>query len=237
MAGQPIAVRLRATNTSRQPTVLRFTSGQRFDFTVFRVGQRESVYTWSATRMFLQAVGSLALRPGQSQNYEAAIGDEMGTLGPGRYRLIARLANSPRPIVAAPVEFEVADSGLAITARTDKTSYRIGEPVRIEASVTNRLDRANTARFESGLEMDAIITDEAGRQVWTYGANLRFIRVLGEVTWQPRQVKSYSFEWNGVPFPGEDGQARLAPGRYRVQAVLQSTPQLLAPPVEIEITS
>lgn len=81
-----------------------------------------------------------------------------------------------------------------------------------------------------------LIRDEAGKPIWNYGANLRFIRVLGEVTWNKGETKTYSATWNGVALPGETVPASLEPGRYQVQAVLQSTPPLLSAPVSIEIT-
>lgn len=236
--GQPIEVRLSAANISRKPATLSFSSGQRFDFSVYKLGQREPAYTWSASRMFSQIVGSLTLRPGQKQDFEAAIGDEMGSLGPGRYRLLARLSNSPRPVVAAAIAFEIVDLGLSIAARTDKTSYKIGEPVQIDIAVANRLARENTVPFGSGLSFDVLIRDEAGRLVWTYGANLRFIRVLGSMTWRKGETKNFSAVWNGVALPGQAPQPpALKPGRYRVQALLASTPLLLAAPIDIEITS
>jgi hypothetical protein len=234
--GQPIAVRLTATNTFKRGAYLRFSSGQRFDVQVYRVGESEPAYTWSATRMFLQSLGSLWLKPGQSQSYEASIGDEMGQLKPGKYRLEARLTNSPRTITAAPVEFEVTDLALSMTARTDKSSYKVGEPVQVDVAVANRAAGANTVRFDSGLACDVLISDEMGNSVWTYGANLRFIRVLGDVTWQKGETKTYSANWNGVALPRETPAASLEPGRYRVQAVLQSTPALYAAPVFIDIS-
>lgn len=234
--GQPIKVRLTATNTYNRGAYLRFTSGQRFDLTVYPVGSNEAAYTWSAARMFIQSLGSLWLKPGQSQSYEAAIGDEMGSLKPGKYRLVARLTNSPSRIFAAPVEFEVVERGLAMRTRTDKTSYKIGEPVRIDVAVTNRKATANRVNITSGMACDVFISDEAGTPVWNYGANLRFIRVLGDVTWQKGETKNYSFEWNGVALPRETTATALEPGRYRVQAVLQTTPEFQAPPVFINIT-
>jgi hypothetical protein len=35
------------------------------------------------------------------------------------------------PIVAAPIHFEIAAPTLAVTARTDKTTYKVGEEVKI----------------------------------------------------------------------------------------------------------
>lgn len=235
--GQPIAVRLTAANASKRDALLRFSSGQRFDFSVYKVGQRESVYTWSASRLFLAATGSLRLRPAQKQKFDASVGDEMGSLGPGKYRLLARLTNAGRPIAAPPIAFEIVNLGLSITARTDKASYKIGEPVRIDVAVANRLARANKVPFNSGMTFDVLITDEAGKLVWNDSANKRYIQVLGSLTWQPRETKNLSAEWNGVALPGELPAQPLKPGRYKVQALLASTPNLLAAPIEIEITS
>lgn len=234
--GQPIQVRLRATNVHNRGAYLQFTSGQRFDLRVFRKGTSESVYTWSASRMFIQSLGSLWLRPGQSQTFEDSIGDEMGQLQPGKYRLEANLSNSPRPIVAPPVSFEIVQAGVKLSARTDKTRYKKGEEVRVQMTATNSSSQAHTLRFESGLDADALISDEAGNPIWTYGANLRFIRALGDVKWNKGETKRYSMTWNGVPLPGETVPTTLVPGRYRVQGVLRSTPEILAPPVFIEIT-
>ena len=120
--GQPIQVSLTATNTSKRGAYLQFKGGQRFDISVYPVGQSTSVYTWSASRMFIQTLGSLWLKPGQSQKFEATIGDEMGQLKPGKYRLLAHLTNAPRRISAAPIAFEVVDLGLAPETRTGKAN-------------------------------------------------------------------------------------------------------------------
>lgn len=244
--GQPIQVRLKATNIHNRGAYLSFTSGQRFDLSVYPVGKNQSVYTWSATRMFLQALGSLWLKPGQSQNFEATIGDEMGQLPPGKYRLIARLTNSPRPIVAAPAYFEVSKSSqslpsqslesIAMTAKTDKTTYKVGEPVRIDVTATNLTGQEQRLQFGGGLDCDILITDESGRPIWTYGANLRFIRALGEVAWQKGETKNYTRTWDGIALPQETTDNTLKSGRYRVQAFLASTPQVNAPPIYIQIT-
>ena len=242
--GQPIQVRLTATNTSKRNVYLRFTSGQRFDFSVYPIGKGDAVYTWSASRMFLQALGSLSLRPGQSQKFEASIGDEMGQLPSGKYRLLARLTNSPRPIVAVPAYFEVLNSpapsvpsgGLSLTARTDKTTYKVGEPVRIDVNAANVTGQEQRLQFGGGLDCDVLISDEAGKPVWTYGANLRFIRALGEVIWQKGETKNYTRLWDGIALPQETTATTLKSGRYRVQAFLASTPQVNAPPIYIQIT-
>jgi hypothetical protein len=234
--GETINVRLTARNTAKRGAYLRFTSGQRFDLQAFRQGEKEPSYTWSASRMFTMATGSLWLKSGQSQVFDASIGDEMGPLRPGKYLLRAQLSNSPRPIEAPPVSFEITEPAISLTTRTNKTSYAIGERVQVEVAVANRSAQAQRLNFESGLDCDVVVSTEAGAPVWTYGANLRFIRALGEVTWNKGETKNYSRTWNGNALPSDATPAQLEPGRYQVQAVLRSKPEVLGAPVFIELT-
>lgn len=237
--GQPIAVRLTATNTHTSGAYLRFTSGQRFDFSIYPLGKKDAVYTWSASRMFMQALGSLWIKLGQSEEFVENIGDEMGQLKAGKYQLFARLTNSPNNILAAPILFEVRDLGILVTTTTDKTSYKIGEPVEINLTATNHkinLDSKtndNNLVFSSGQMFDVVITDEAENQVWNYGANLRFAQNVHLEIWKKGETKKYSTTWNGISL---GNSPKLAPGRYRVQGVLQSTPNVYAAPVFIDIT-
>ena len=167
--GQPILVHLIATNTDCSGAYLEFTSGQRFDFSVYSLDQKddkkESVYTWSASRMFMQVLGSLWIKPGQSEKFETAIGDEMGQLKPGKYELIAHLTNSPKNIVAAPASFEIVDSGISMTTTTDKASYKLGQSVGIDLAVANQKNGVNRLPFRSSQMFDVFITDESGGQI------------------------------------------------------------------------
>ena len=212
--GQPISVRLSATNTHRSGAYLRFTSGQRFDFTVYKAGTNESVYTWSASRMFMQSTGFLWLKPGQSENFEANIGDEMGALKPGKYKLVARLTNSPNSIIATPITFEVVDLGIELTTTIGKTTYKVGEPVKINIKVKNRLSKANSVPFRSSMIFDAIIFDETEKQIWNYGANVRFAGGLRRIQWKAGETKSYPTTWNGVSLANADPSTSLPPGRW-----------------------
>lgn len=235
--GQPIRVSLTAANTFKRGAYLSFTSGQRFDFSVYKAGSSETVYTWSATRMFAQAMGSLWLKPGQSQNYDANVGEELSALEPGKYRLVARLTNSPRPIVAAPIHFEIAAPTLTVTARTDKTTYKVGEEVKIFVAITNRAQRENVADIRSGMIADFLVSDENGAPVWNYTANLRFVRILGETSWKAGETKNLSATWNGIALPRETVGAAVPPGRYRVQGVLSTNPAVFSKPVYIRVTN
>lgn len=230
--GQPITVRLNATNTHSSGAYLRFTSGQRFDFSVYKVGTKDTVYSWSASRMFAQSTGSLWIRPGQNQEFEANIGDEMGQLKPGNYRLQAHLTSSPRSVSAAPIFFEIVDLGIAMTTRTDKTTYKIGEPVKIDMTVANRKTNGNSIPFRSSQIFDVFVADELGNPIWNYGANVRFAQNRHDEIWKKGETKKYATAWDGRHLGSAPA---LLPGRYRVQGVLQSTPLLYATPVFIDI--
>jgi len=231
--GQPISVHLTATNTHSSGAYLKFTSGQRFDFSVSRIGQKETVYTWSAARMFTQALGSLWIKPGQSEEFDASVGDEMGQLKPGKYQLVAHLTNSPNSIFAAPVAFEVVDTGITLTTATDKTSYTIGEDVEIGLAATNRKNGVARLPFRSSQLFDVFITDESGAQIWNDGATKRFAQNQHDESWKKGETKKFTSRWNGSSL---GVSPKLSAGRYRVQAVLQSTPNVYAAPVFIDIT-
>lgn len=105
-ASEPIKVTLKATNIQEKDAYLKFSSGQRFDIKVFKVGLAEPVYVWSANKMFSSATGTVKLKMAERETYTTQIGDEMGELQPGRYRLEAHLTNGSR-VRALPVEFTI----------------------------------------------------------------------------------------------------------------------------------
>lgn len=105
-AGEPVKVTLKATNIQRKDAYLKFSSGQRYDFKVFKLGEKEPVYIWSANKMFTQMTSTLKLKMGERQTYSTEIGSEMGELPPGRYRLEAHLTNSSQ-VRALPIEFTI----------------------------------------------------------------------------------------------------------------------------------
>jgi len=61
---------LHVTNTTASAVELEFTSGQRYDFQVARQ-DGETVWTWSATRSFIQSLGTATLGAGESLRYSA----------------------------------------------------------------------------------------------------------------------------------------------------------------------
>lgn len=236
--GEPIKVTLKATNIQRKDAYLKFSSGQRFDLKVFRVGEKESVYTWSAEKMFAQMISHVKLKQGGSEVYEGEIGSEMGELTPGLYRLEAQLSNSSQ-ISAAPIVFTVvpraaSTSGVqkaTLTATTDKSVYDIGEEVKVDFALQNNANAPTTFNFNSGQTYDVFVRNEAGDLVWSWAANKRFIMILRPITVAAGEKQEFSVQWDGRALP----DYKITPGIYTVQAVYASTPAVSATPIAIEI--
>jgi hypothetical protein len=86
-----IAVRLVLNNRTDRNLVLNFSSSQQYDFEL-RNAQGESVYRWSATRLFLQATSSLTIRG--EEVWQDVI--ESKNLRPGNYTVEGLLTPSDR---------------------------------------------------------------------------------------------------------------------------------------------
>jgi hypothetical protein len=100
---------LRIENTSSQPVQLEFPSGQQFEAQI--VGPSgEVLYTWSSTRLFIQAATSMNLDNGfQEFAVETALGnaDTSEPWAAGRYLLRAWLPTSSQPHYEAQLPFEI----------------------------------------------------------------------------------------------------------------------------------
>ncbi len=229
--GQPITVRLLAHNDYFGPAYLKFTSGQRFDFQLFRVGSKDAAYTWSANKMFAQTTGQLKFSPTQSKEFEAQIGNEAGALPPGKYQLRAFLTSTSR-IEAKPVSLEIVSSLVPLQTTTDKTQYKVGEPVRITLAARNTTGAARTLRFNSGQSFDVEVFNGGGEPVWNWAANKRFTMALHSVELKPGQTQTYEATWDGTALPDAP---KMAPGTYTIRATLTSNPRMEAPALRVEI--
>ena len=236
-SGEPIKVALKATNIQSKDAYLKFSSGQRFDLQLFKAGVNEPVYTWSANKMFATMIGHVKLKQGQSESYAAEIGSEMGALAPGNYRLEAHLTNSSQ-ISAPPLKFAVVarataanQAGATLTATTDKTAYNAGETVKIAFTLQNNEKKPMNFEFNSGQTYDVFVRDSKGEQIWNWGANKRFAMIMRTVTLAAGEKQQFSVEWDGRALPDK----MIAPGKYTVQVVYTSKPELRAAPIEIEI--
>lgn len=229
--GQPIPVTLRAQNLHSKGAYLKFSSGQRFDLQVVPIGKTEPIYTWSANKMFLQSLGSLWLKPGAKTTFKTEIGDEMGTLPAGKYRLQAHLTNSSQ-IQAAPVEFEIVAPKIEFKAQTDKTRYKLGETVKVDFSLRNNDSKPATFEFKSGQNYDVFVKDSTGQTVWNWSANKRFLMVSRPITFAAGETQKFNVEWDGRALP----DFKITPGEYTIEVAYESDPRVLAAPISIQIT-
>ncbi|BCM92252.1 hypothetical protein IAD21_04131 [Abditibacteriota bacterium] len=230
VTGAPINIMLTAKNVHSNDAFLHFSSGQRFDLQLFPKGATNPVYTWSANKMFNMMVGQLKLAPSQSQTFQTQIGDDQGALVPGKYELRAHLSNSSL-IEADPVELEVVAAPVKFEATVDKTELAVGETLHVKMTVTNTTEEAQTLHFGSGQSFDVFISNEAGKQVWSWGANKRFIQSVRDVPLAVGESKTFDATWDGITFP----DFKKEPGTYTVQAVLTTNPRIYATPTKIEV--
>lgn len=102
---------LRIENTSSQPLRINFPSGQRFDAQILSPSG-ESLYVWSATRLFAQAASSLELDDSSEEfQVETLLGnsDLREPWPAGRYLLRMWLTTSEEPHYEARIPFEIAE--------------------------------------------------------------------------------------------------------------------------------
>ena len=97
-------LRLHVTNVSDAPVELQFTSGQRYDFQV-TTEAGEVLWTWSADKSFMQALGSETLEPGGSLTFSEAWPSEGRR---GRYIAIGTVTSTNEPVRQS-VIFEVRE--------------------------------------------------------------------------------------------------------------------------------
>ena len=94
-------VRLTLRNTRPEPVILNFPSGQSFDVKLYNA-QGDTVYVWSADKLFLQAVRTERISGERSWALTIPIAD----LAPGRYTAEVLLTTQPRSYSAV-AAFEV----------------------------------------------------------------------------------------------------------------------------------
>jgi hypothetical protein len=68
VGGNTVRLVLHVTNPTNQPVALEFSSGQRYDFAI-RTAAGQDVWTWSADKSFIQALGTETVASGGTLNY------------------------------------------------------------------------------------------------------------------------------------------------------------------------
>ena len=108
-AGQPLAVKITATNTTKESQTLRFGSGQSFDVLITD-DEGQPIWSWGANKRFTMALRSVELKPGESKTFDATWNGEalpdFKKIAPGTYSVQAVLTTNPR-VYAPPVQIEI----------------------------------------------------------------------------------------------------------------------------------
>lgn len=97
--GEPVDLEIEVKNTLDKTQILKFNSGQRFDFSATREGETTAVWSWAMNKRFLQSLRSKELVPGESLQFSAKWQGAM----PGRYTINA-LINANGGLQAEPFE-------------------------------------------------------------------------------------------------------------------------------------
>lgn len=96
--GDSVHFVLQVTNTTDAPIELVYPSGQSFDFQV-EDGSGEIVWTWSANRMFIQAIREETIAAGETLTHSASWQpEEYGELPPGEYTVLGTLTVMDRTV-------------------------------------------------------------------------------------------------------------------------------------------
>ena len=241
MPGEAMPVSLRVVNNTNKKVALQFNTTQRYDFMIFRKGEANPLYTWSAGLAFGMQAGTLELGKDKSQLFPGKL--TPGKLTPGKYRIAGMLTSTPS-IQAPNVEFEIfgntsnnpiqpakAKSALTVSIATDKKTYTKGEPITVTWTVSNPGQSAATIDFKDEPRYQLIIRDENGDKVWDLRKNMSLLVQIPTLTLQPGQSKT-----DALPLSQNGGDnAILKPGKYTLHATYGFEPNLKADPITIKI--
>lgn len=69
-AGKPIELEIEIKNISEKPADLHFSSGQSFDFSAVRTGDKDFVWSYGMNKRFIQALRTVTLEAGKSLDFK-----------------------------------------------------------------------------------------------------------------------------------------------------------------------
>ncbi len=100
-AGEAVELEIEIKNTSDQSADLNFQSGQKFDFSATREGEKQAMWSYGMNKRFMQMLQTVPLEAGKSLEFKTV----WNGAAPGKYTIGARItANggleaAPFPIV------------------------------------------------------------------------------------------------------------------------------------------
>ena len=101
---ESLNIKLKLVNNTRRLQRFTFNTGQKYDLKV-NDEKDNTVYHWSEGKMFIQAIQTLQLGPGENKTWEVEV--PLEDLSPGKYKLDAWLTNRGRRIRADGIKLEI----------------------------------------------------------------------------------------------------------------------------------
>lgn len=101
----PLVYTYQVKNQTEEEVTLKFTSSQRYDYSVTKKGEKEHMYLFSSVAMFMQVLGEETIKQGEDLEYEIDL-NELG-LEPGEYVLKAWMTTEEGNKFEVSKEFKV----------------------------------------------------------------------------------------------------------------------------------
>jgi len=131
----------------------------------------------------------------------------------------------------APKKDVVVAAPLALTAKTDQPTYKVGSAIKFALTAKNTTQQDLPLRFNSGQRYDFVLyrgKDAKGEKVWQWSKGRMFTMMLSSTTLKPGKPLEYSETYR----PGGDGMPALTPGTYTVVTTLKGVSKT-TPPVSM----
>ncbi len=122
----------------------------------------------------------------------------------------------------------IVQDGLRHTFIVNRTSFAVGEPVRLSLTKTNVTAAPVTITYRSSQRFDFIVT-RAQREIWRWSAGRFFTFAIERVTLPPGQNLVFAQTWNQTTNEG----VPVRPGTFTVTAVNTGTGARLSLQIEI----
>jgi len=190
-----------ATNHTDEALTLEFSSSHPASYII------DGVYHWSRNHPGLTVLTDITIEAHQSKTWEFTHTADDYRLLPGRHSIVGVVIeygrSEPTTIVVAPGE-----SLIEVSVSTDKETYELGEPVKIDVKATNTSGEAVTLHFPTLHQADYQI-DNA--YLWSRGKF--FLSISTSVTIPGGSELIWHFVHSGRDF-------RLLPGEHTIVGIV-----------------
>ena len=141
-------------------------------------------------------------------------------------------AGKKEPEMPLPPGVSAAPKGLKFSVKITPTRFKLGEHVKLEATMFNDSSDKFEREFPTGCQWDF----QVARDVRVLGPNRMCTQATGELVLEPGELRMIARDWSGNQHYFELDE-RLTPGSYQVSAGLFENGRVtpMADPVTIEI--